>query len=46
MTYSTPKWTAFEAQAAAAKHPEVKGVQPPDPEKLKEAAKEDAERIL
>ena len=37
---------AAEAQAAAAKHPEVKGVSPPDPEKLKEAAKIDAERIL
>lgn len=37
---------AAEAQAAAAKHPEVKGVPPPDPEKLREAAKVDAERIL
>lgn len=37
---------AAEAQAAAAKHPEVPGVQQPDPEKLKEAAKIDAERIL
>ena len=37
---------AAEAQAAAAKHPDVKGMQPLDPEKLKEAAKVDAERIL
>ena len=37
---------AAEAQAAASKHPEIDGLQPPDPEKLKEAAKVDAERIL
>ncbi|KAI0810962.1 hypothetical protein BC629DRAFT_1589703 [Irpex lacteus] len=36
---------AAEAQAAAAKHPEVPGVQL-DSEKLKEAAKIDAQRIL
>lgn len=37
---------AAEAQAAAAKHPEVTGAQPPDPEKLKQAATVDAQRIL
>ncbi len=37
---------AAEAQAAAAKHPQVSGVQPPNTEKLKEAAREDAVRIL
>ncbi|KAI0789186.1 hypothetical protein C8Q75DRAFT_766892 [Abortiporus biennis] len=38
---------ATEAQAAAAKHPEVsEGVQPPPTDKLKEAAREDAMRIL
>ena len=36
---------AAEAQAAAAKHPEVAGAQSPDPQKLKEAAQEDAQRI-
>lgn len=37
---------AAEAQAAAAKHPEVIGVNPPDIETLKEAARLDAARIL
>lgn len=37
---------AAEAQAAAAKHPEVTGVTPLNPEKLKEAARLDAARIL
>ena len=37
---------AAEAQAAAAKHPEVTGVQKPTLEKLKAAARLDATRIL
>lgn len=37
---------AAEAQAAAAKHPEVIGVQKPTLEKLKAAARIDATRIL
>ena len=37
---------AAEAQAAAAKHPELKGVKPIDSEKLREAARLDAARIL
>jgi hypothetical protein len=41
-----PGSLAAEAQAAAAKHPDVSGVQPPATEKLNEAAKVDAERIL
>lgn len=41
-----PGSLAAEAQAAAAKHPEVANAHLPDPDKLKEAARVDAERIL